>query len=173
MADNFHIEIKADNTEEAKEELQNSAYKALTAVGIQISSAAKEELQKSPMRIDTGLLRNSITYAMDGETTAISGYSADRPSKYMNDNSVWSILQAARPTTGTYSGTMPEEPDGKIAVYIGTNVNYAVYVHEGAASGFLKKLFGKNDRMEPNRFLKNAVENNKDDIEGIIKQELT
>lgn len=172
MAKEFSVTIAADNTEEAKQELEMRLTKALTAVGIQVSSAAKVELSKSPQRIDTGLLRNSITYALDGEGTAISGYSADKESRY-NEDSVWSILQAARPTSGSYAGTMPKEPKGKRAVYVGTNVSYAIYVHEGTSGGLLKKLFHKKDRMEANRFLKNAVTNNMSDIVGIIKQELT
>jgi HK97 gp10 family phage protein len=151
MGNSFEIHIAADNIEQAKQELQQRIRKALTAVGIQTSSLARTELQRSPSRIDTGLLRNSITYALDGEGTAISSYSADRPSKY----------NGKKPPDGSYSGTMPKEPQGRQAVYIGTNVKYAIYVHEGT------------DRMSPNRFLKNAVENNQGEIISLIKQELT
>lgn len=42
--------------------------------------------------------------------------------------------------------------------YIGTNVEYAIYVHEGT------------DRMSPNRFLRNAVEKNQDELRKIIKE---
>lgn len=151
MADTFSIHIEADNTEEVKQELERRVRKALTAIGIQGSSLATMEIQKSPSRIDTGLLRNSITYALDGESTAIGGYSAEKESKYSGKT----------PPSGSYGGTMPKEPQGKQAVYIGTNVKYAIYVHDGT------------DRMAPNRFLKNAVENNKGEIISIIKQELT
>lgn len=44
------------------------------------------------------------------------------------------------------------------AVYVGTNVEYAPYVHEGT------------QRMEPNRFLKNAVEKNQKEYQEIAKQ---
>ncbi len=50
-------------------------------------------------------------------------------------------------------------PDEK-AVYIGTNVEYAVYVHEGTS------------RMDPNRFLKNAVEKNTDQIRRYFEDNL-
>ena len=151
MADMFIIHIEADNTEDAKKELQERARKALNAVGIQVASNAREELQRSPSRIDTGLLRNSITHALDGEGTAIGGYSADNASKHSGKT----------PPSGSYGGSMPKEPQGRQAVYVGTNVSYGIYVHEGT------------ERMTANRFLKNAVENNKSEIEGIIKQELT
>lgn len=151
MGNSFEINIAADNIEQAKQELMARARKALTAVGIQVSSLARVEIQKSPSRIDTGLLRNSITYALDGEGTATGGYSADKASKY----------SGKMPPSGSYSGTTPKEPEGRQAVYVGTGVKYAIYVHEGT------------DRMAPNRFLKNAVENNQSEIISIIKQELT
>ena len=151
MGNSFEIHIAADNIEQAKQEIQQRARKALTAVGIQTSSLARTELQKSPSRIDTGLLRNSITYALDGEGAATSSYSADKASRYSGKT----------PPSGSYSGTTPKESEGRQAVYVGTGVKYAIYVHEGT------------DRMTPNRFLKNAVENNKGEIISIIKQELT
>ena len=46
------------------------------------------------------------------------------------------------------------------AVYIGSNVEYGVYVHEGTV------------RMSPNRFLKNAVEKNEKQIKEYIEREL-
>jgi len=47
------------------------------------------------------------------------------------------------------------------AVYVGTNVEYALYVHEGTS------------KMEPNRFLKNAVDRNKDQITDYIKKAMS
>lgn len=156
MADTFKIEIVADNTEQVKQEMQSRVVKALTEVGINVATAAREEIQKSPSRIDTGLLRNSITHALNGESPAIGGYSADRASKYTGK----------APEPGTYSGTMPQGKQGVHTVYVGTNVEYAEYVHEG-----FHLPSGKE--VAPNRFLKNAVENNKGEIISIIKQELT
>lgn len=46
------------------------------------------------------------------------------------------------------------------AVYIGTDTSYALYVHEGT------------QRMAPNRFLKNAVERNADQIKEYIEDAL-
>ena len=151
MGNSFEIHIAADNIEQAKQEIQQRARKALTAIGIQVSSLSRTEIQKSPSRIDTGLLRNSITYALDGEGAATSSYSADKASRYSGKT----------PPSESYSGTTPKEPEGRQAVYIGTGVKYGIYVHEGT------------DRMSPNRFLKNAVENNQGEIISIIKQELT
>lgn len=150
MANGVSIHIKTDNSPQAKKEMEGKIRKALTAVGIQAASAAREEIQKSPKRIDTGLLRNSITYAMDGEGAATSSYKADKASKY----------SGKRPEPGTYTGKAEKETEGKAAVYVGSNVNYAVYVHEGT------------DRMAANRFIKNAVENNASELIEIIKTQL-
>lgn len=110
------ISVKTDNTPQAKRELESKLRKGLKAAGIQAASAAREELQKSPKRIDTGLLRNSITHAMDGQSPAKSSYSATKASQYTGKT----------PDPGTYTGKTPKESDGKAAVYIGTNVKYAV-----------------------------------------------
>ena len=45
-------------------------------------------------------------------------------------------------------------------VYVGTNVEYGIYVHEGTV------------RMTPNRFLRNAVEKNEGAIKEYIEKEL-
>ena len=109
------VYIQADNTEEVKEEMKARVRRALNAMGIQAATLARMEIQNDPSRIDTGLLRNSITHALDGEGMAIGTYSPDRPSKY----------DGKTPEDGHYSGTMPREPEGSDAVYIGTNVEYA------------------------------------------------
>lgn len=46
------------------------------------------------------------------------------------------------------------------AVYVGTNVEYAKYIHEGTS------------KIKPNRFLKDAVEMNKDQIKEYFEKEL-
>lgn len=149
MAD-MKITLVHDGTKEAKEELMNRIRVGLEAVGIQAASAAREELQKSPKRIDTGLLRNSITHALDGESPKQGSYRADSASKYSGKT----------PPPGTYSGTTPKESDDKAAVYIGTNVSYAIYVHEGT------------DKMSPNPFLRRAVENNAAELVEILKSQI-
>ncbi len=54
----------------------------------------------------------------------------------------------------------PEVVESEKAVYVGTNVEYGIYVHEGT------------QRMAPNRFLKNAVERNKDQIKDYMENSL-
>ena len=128
-----------DHTDDAKRDMAKAIERALDDVGIHLEGAAAEELQNSPMRIDTGLLRNSITHAVAGHKTAKGEYQADRPK-----------TKTGAITVGTYSGVMGSLDEK--AVYIGTNVEYAIYVHEGTS------------RMAPNRFLKNAVTKNEEQI---------
>lgn len=144
-----------DNSDLFIAAVEAAAETALDAAGMQAATLAARELQKTPSRIDTGLLHNSITWAVGGKPAAISSYSADRPSKY-NENDVWSILQAAR--TGSYSGTAPADTNKTRSVYVGTNVEYAIYVHEGTK------------RMAPNHFLKNAISKNRGELSEIMKR---
>lgn len=115
-----------DNSGKAIQTMDQKVEKALTAMGMQAENYAKLNLENYPRRIDTGLLRNSVTFSLGGEATNISTYTDDKKQQ-----------------TGNYSGSIGYQ--GEQAVYIGTNVEYAPYVHEGT------------DRMIPNRFIRNAV----------------
>ena len=141
-----------DNTKEAIEAKNEAVKKALYAVGMHLEGEAKEELENTPRRVDTGLLRNSITFALSGEAPQIKSYHGDNPSRH---NQVEAV------PIGRYSGTAPNDPVNERAVYIGTNVQYAPYVHEGV-----------QQRMEPNRFLRNAVERNQAQVKDYIEREL-
>lgn len=115
------IEFK-DHSAECKEEIESRALKALTMCGMVVERAAK---QLAPA--DTGLLRNSITWALAGKKPAVQSYKADKPKN--------GVIQ-----TGEYSGTTPD--DDELSVYVGTNVEYAPYVELGTskqeAQPFLK-----------------------------------
>lgn len=107
-----------DNSEKILAEFREAVLRGLTRCGDAAEGYAKD---LSP--IDTGLLRNSITFALSGEPPKISSYKADKGVK-----------------TGSYSGTAPD--DGQISVYLGTNVEYAENVELGTskmdAQPFLK-----------------------------------
>ena len=90
-----------------EESLEQATKRALRAVGMQ---AVKDVVKNVP--VDTGLLRNSITFAVSGESANKSTYGSKTGNK-----------------TGSYSGKAPNE---KVpAVHIGTNVEYAKYVQFG------------------------------------------
>ena len=159
----IEVTLNVDNVDEIKKATSEAIITALDAVGMQAATLAARELQNNPSRIDTGLLRNSITWAVSGKPAAISEYSG---SDTHTDKSPSAVRRgivgqpAPEPRSGTYEGTAPDDGEGKKAVYIGTNVEYAPYVHEGT------------DRMAPNRFLKNAIENNKSEFEQIFSDML-
>ena len=128
------------HAKEVKERLYDAVDRYLKEAGMHLEGEAKLALEANPRRIDTGLLRNSITHALYGEGANISGYTADKPKN-------------GEVESGTYSGSAPGKEDGR-AVYIGTNVEYAMYVHEGTS------------KMAPNRFIKNSIEWNKEQLKA-------
>lgn len=136
--------------------------KFLEEAGLQIEGQAAKALEMDPRRVDTGLLRNSITHALDGEAPALKEYRSN--ATHAATEATERRGTAGKPVTpirkGSYSGTTPEEPQGSRAVYIGSNVEYAEYVHDGTS------------RMAPNRFLKNAVEMNKGQLQDKLKKAL-
>ena len=107
------IKIENDNTDKILEALEEQAHNAMLDVGM-IASGDVAEFIRDEGIVDTGLLRNSITFALAGESPQIDSYSADK-----GDGE------------GSYSGSAPtaEHP----TVYIGTNVEYAKYVQYGTS----------------------------------------
>ena len=149
------------NIKATLDELDDAIEVALEACGIKAEGYAKLELENSPRRVDTGLLRNSITHAVSGKAPAIKTYHASggssRDSKGNRKSA--SSKTAGSVKMGFYSGTLPNESEK--SVYIGSNVSYAEYVHEGTV------------RMAPNRFLKNALANHVDEYRRILESYLS
>ena len=127
---------------EIQRQLDDALDRALMTVGMMGESEAKRNLTKNKS-VDTGLLRNSITYARGGKPANISAYKADK-----GDGS------------GSYSGTASKDPKDEYAVYIGTNVEYAPYVELGTS------------RADPKPYLHPAANTVGSRMEGIIKSEL-
>lgn len=105
------FKIVENNTNEILGGLDEAIERALEAMGMQAEAYTKAACSA----VDTGLLRNSITYALAGKPANTSTYSADNP-------------KPGKKNAGAYSGTAPYE---KNTVYIGTNVEYAPYVEYG------------------------------------------
>ena len=146
---------------EVLEALESAMERSGEAIGLQASGNAQLKLESDPRRIDTGLLRNSITYALDGESPALKTYHASFGSnrvlrgKRKGQRRSAKMKNAGDVGFGTYSGSVPKYSAGR-AVYIGTNVEYAPNVHDGARG------------MAPNRFLRNAVSEHGDEYKRII-----
>lgn len=101
------------NMDDHNKRLEKAIRLALRTVGGQAERIAKETISDMEA-VDTGFLRNSITFALSGEAPNISEYTDD-----------------AGEQQGEYGGEMPEDDDGQMSVYIGTNVFYGPYVEYG------------------------------------------
>lgn len=127
-----------DNSTLFLKELEKAAESALNAVGLQAEKYAK---LKCP--VDTGLLRNSITYALDGKEPHKKSYKADKGAE-----------------KGSYNGEIPDEGRGKRAVYIGTNVEYAAYQEYGTS------------KIAAQPYLRPAATDHESEYKAIIKEYL-
>lgn len=131
------VEFK-DHSVECKEEIKSRTLKALTMCGLVVEKFAK---QLAPA--DTGLLRNSITWALAGKKPATKSYKANKPKN--------GVIQ-----TGEYSGTAPN--DDELSVFVGTNVEYSPHVELGTS------------RQEAQPFLKPAAADSKSELEQCFKK---
>lgn len=128
-----------DNTEEVLNALEAAIKRGNEAIGMTAERHAKK---KCP--VDTGRLRNSITYALAGEETHVKSYKANKGGKDRE--------------TYTYDGTA----DGKkgSGVYIGTNVEYAPFVENGARG------------RAPVHFLQDASTNHTDEYKKLMEDSM-
>lgn len=135
--DDNNVEINF-HTDELLKDLEQKEEKALVTVGMEAEGNAKIEIESSPRRVDTGRLRNSITWA------TLRQHSQVEPTDGNKD---------ADSGDGLDSSQAEER-----AVVIGTNVEYAAEIHEGRPG------------LDPNRFLRNAVEKNMETYRKIIDE---
>lgn len=101
MANQISVNL-IDNSDEVRNALTEVLEKALTEIGIEAEAHAKEIITEKGA-VDTGRLRNSITWAVGGESAHAAGYSGTAPKK--------------------------DEP----CVYIGSNVEYAEWIENGTS----------------------------------------
>ena len=123
-----------DNSKEVLDALKEQIALAMEAVGETAEGYAKDGCP-----VDTGRLRNSITYATK-DYTGSSAYADDEGNSYDDGGAL------SAPEEGT--------------VYIGSNVEYAEKQEEGE---FYKHVVGGA------HFLRNAIQNNTKEYENIIK----
>lgn len=129
-----------DNSAALNAKLETAIKRALIQIGGIAESAAKERCP-----VDTGLLANSITYALGGEAPNISRY---------KDN--------AGEQEGEYTGTAPKDRKNEYSVYVGTNVQYAPYQELGTVK-----------MPNGNPFLRPAIEANREAFKQILKEEIS
>ena len=132
-----------DNTEEVLSALEAAIKRGNEAIGMAAERHAKKRITIA-RAVDTGRLRNSITYALAGEETHVKSYKANKGGKDRE--------------TYTYDGTA----DGKkgSGVYIGTNVEYAPFVENGARG------------RAPVHFLQDAAENHSDEYKQLMEDSM-
>ena len=109
------FQITEDLRDKIKRATDDAIKTALEAIGRQAVSFAVYHATEKGVR-DTGLLVNSLTYALAGQPAEKGAYSGDSTGKH------------GRKTIphGRYSGVAPADKEGERVVYIGTNVKYAV-----------------------------------------------
>ena len=130
-----------DNTKEVLEALEKAKIRGLTAIGMTAEGHAKKKITQAKA-VDTGRLRNRITFAVSGESANISSYSGDHGEE-----------------GGSYSGTAPN--DKEKAVYIGTGVEYAI----GIETGSHRKAGGVH-------FLQDAASNHSDEYKRLMEDSM-
>lgn len=130
--------VKDDNTETFMQQMPIAIERALTMIGSEVQKAAVELSPK-----DTGLLQNSITFALGGRSPAKTTYT-DKKGKQ----------------TGRYSGSAPADSKDEYSVYVGTNVEYAAH----------QELGTYKNKAHP--YLKPALQKNSSKVKKILNDEL-
>lgn len=133
-----------DNTEEVLKAMESAIRRGNEAIGLAAERHAKKKITEAKA-VDTGRLRNSITYALAGEEAHVKSYKANKGGKDRE--------------TYTYDGTA----DGKkgSGVYIGTNVEYAPGIE-----------LGTHRSAGAVHFLQDAVANHTDEYKKIMEDAL-
>lgn len=129
-----------DNTKEVLSALDKAIERGLEAIGLTAEGYAKSDPN---MPVDTGLARNSITFAVSGKGANISTYSDDIGER-----------------EGAYSGTAPNDKDK--AVYLGSNVEYFPYIELGSSTinaRHVLKNAATNHTDEYKRLMEDSMKN--------------
>lgn len=126
------------NRDEYEDALDEVALKVLTYWGLAAEDAAK---RLAP--VDTGLLRNSITWAIAGGEANTKEYEDNKGKQH-----------------GEYDGQAPDDDGPPRSVHIGSNVEYAIRQECGSSKG------------AGHPFLRPAIDENKDYYKEILEGEL-
>ena len=138
-----NIEFR-DNTEEVLSALESAIRRGNEAIGLAAERHAKKKITEAKA-VDTGRLRNSITYALAGEETHVKSYKANKGGKERE--------------TYTYDGTA-EGKKGS-GVYIGTNVEYAPGIE-----------LGTHRSAGAVHFLQDAASNHSDEYKKLMEDSM-
>lgn len=150
------VEVK-DNSKQVLNDTDVAVESALEIIGGLLERYAK---QNCP--VDTGLLRNSITYALDGQKPHIGSFRATYGENKNAKGQRYSAnsKKAGSVKLGYYDGEMPAAPKGQRYVVVGSNVKYAPYIELGARG------------RKPHHMLKRAVNDHINEYRKIMENEL-
>lgn len=137
--DDIRLEIDIqDMSPQVKQQFDYAVKRALYAIGITIQKGATESISglytKENKAVDTGRLRASISFITPDQR---------------------SPAMAAKPATAVSSDTLSGRAPENTLIF-GTNVSYAVYVHEGT-----KKVAARP-------FLREGVDRVRDDVKDTV-----
>lgn len=135
-----------DNTDEVISLFKKAKHRGLEAIGIRAETHAKKKITQAGA-VDTGRLRNSITYAIAGYRTHVetyrrgnvSGGTSEKHKRYEYSNQV-----------------MDGEKDS--AVFVGTNVEYAPGIE-----------LGTHRKAGAVHFLQDAATNHSDEYKNLME----
>lgn len=119
------FELKVDNRDLLQNATDEAIMTALSACGMQAEGYAKMKC-----RVDTGLLRNSITWAVQGKEVNMKEYQSN--GTHADTDATRRAGTAGQPADrkrGVYSGHLDTGIEYSVA--IGSNVAYAAYVEMG------------------------------------------
>jgi len=138
------VEVSS-NVRHVKKAVLSQMEKAARMIGGTVEGHAKELCP-----VDTGLLRNSITFAIGGNPVENPSYKSNRTDR---DG------KAVAEKQGVYADSAPEDRENQVTVYVGSNVVYATYQELGAP----------NINLPARPFLRPAFENFTGEIEQIFQ----
>ena len=133
-----------DNSKEVISFFNKAKHRALEAIGLTAEGHAKKNCP-----VDTGRLRNSITYAVSGYSTHVKSYRRGN------------VAGGTEKKHTRYEyGNEKMEGDKDDAVYIGTNVEYATFVENGARG------------REPVHFLRKAATEHSSEYKKLLEDSM-
>lgn len=147
MATKVNIKIES-HVDIAKKELAYAIQQWANEVGMEMVNLTHRDAPSRSNRalngrgtpVDTGYLRNSMAYAVGGE----SAHTITKSASYTDD---------AGEKSGSYSGVADDDNRGKTSVHIGSNVVYAPRIEEGG-QGYGGQHMLRNAVMDVQDFAK-------------------
>ena len=141
----FSIKLSDNNTKVAKEQLEKEKLRILRLWGSKAVEKSVDAISGNagiPSAVDTGRLRASISYILPDGQKGDSG-----------------LITSNQQAGDKLSGKSEED-----SVFVGSNVDYAIYVHEGTGSG--------DSEIPARPFLRLGIDNMKEDAEEIAERVL-